>query len=79
MCEYDYAEMSDQMLAGMIAYNTAKFPKAPPSVLAEVREDLEEMALLAVAVAEYLEEKMAGVHGAADSMFIAPPAGTAAR
>ena len=74
MCEFDYSEMPDQVLANMIAYNATKLAKAPAAALAEVREDLEEMALLVVAATEFVEEKTAGLHGAADSMFLAPPA-----
>lgn len=66
--------MSDQMLANMIAYNAVKLAKAPPAVLAEVREDMEEMAVLVVAATEYVEEVTAGCSGVTDSMFMAPPA-----
>lgn len=74
MCDYDYASMSDQMLASMVAFNAGKLAKAPAAVLADVREDLEEAAVLIVAAAEYVEEKLAGTHGVADSMFLGPAA-----
>jgi hypothetical protein len=74
VCEYNYGEMSDQALASLVAYNAVKLAKAPAAVLAEVREDLEEAALLLVAATEFAEERVVGVHGVADSMFLGPAA-----
>lgn len=66
--------MSDQMLAMFNSYNAAKLAKAPPAVLAKVREDQMEIAMLIGAAAEYVEEQMAAAHGVADSLFLGPAA-----